>query len=74
MKLITDHLRHMVAGNRTTVAEAKADLLLEMSSINLNETALVDLGRYVLTLVSSDLKAGIRAQKAISAAMRSNEE
>ena len=67
---IQKHLSHMLAGQQTTLAHMSDALLNEVSAANLNERALVQLGRHVLQLISSDLKSGIHTQKAIYTAMQ----
>lgn len=71
MQNIQKHLDHMFAGNQTTLANMTDELLAEISSANLDPNALERLGRHVLTLISDDLKSGIRAQKVLYTAMGS---
>ena len=71
MKNIQKHLDHMFAGNQTTLSHMTDELLAEISSVNLDRRALEQLGRHVLSLISDDLKSGIRAQKVLYTAMGS---
>ena len=70
MKNIQKHLDHMFAGDKTTLSHMTDELLAEISSVNLDRRALERLGRHILTLISDDLKSGIRTQKAMHNAKR----
>ena len=70
MNHIQKHLDHMLAGDKTTFANVTDELLAEISSVNLDRRALELLGRHILTLISDDLKSGIRTQKAMHNAKR----
>lgn len=71
MNHIQKHLDHMFAGNQTKLCHMTDELLIEISSVNLDPKALERLGRHVLATVSADLKSGIHTQKAMRAAMGS---
>ena len=69
MNQIQNHLNHMLNGDQTIVSHATEALLAELASVNLDSRALERLGRHVLAAISADLKSGIHAQKAMTAAM-----
>lgn len=71
MKNIKQHLAHMLTGERTRVAHVTDSLIDELRAAHRDPAALREFGRDVLQLISDDLKAGLRTQKALHKAMKS---
>lgn len=70
MNHIENHLKHMLAGERTAPVHVTDALLAEISTVNHDRHALERLGREILTLISDDLKSGLHTHKAMQAAMQ----
>lgn len=71
MNHVKKHLQHMLTGERTNTVHATDSLIDELRAAHRDPAALREFGRDVLQLISDDLKAGLRTQKALHKAMKS---